>query len=76
MPTPSPDPTQSIPARRSPADPTDRAQHPHRAPARSIECVACHRHFLTRAGSGALLCAPCRQRLRAAGPTRLEETTP
>ena len=46
----------------------DRSHQPHRSPARTIECVSCHRLFLTRAGSGTLLCFICRTRFRSTRP--------
>ncbi len=46
-------------------DLSDSAHHPYRAPVRTVECVACHVRFLTRAGSGTLLCTNCRHHFRA-----------
>jgi hypothetical protein len=52
------------------SDPTARLFHSYQVPVRTVECVSCHIHFLTRAGSRALLCATCRNRFRPALPAQ------
>lgn len=49
----------------------DRSRESYRVPARDVECVSCHSHFLTRAGSRTLLCFTCRARFHSSRPARV-----
>ncbi|MFZ0996514.1 MAG: hypothetical protein WAO09_11140 [Candidatus Dormiibacterota bacterium] len=56
-------------------DARDHSRDSYRASAHDVECLFCHRHFITRAGSRTLLCFTCRARFRSGGigPAHLDQ---